>query len=246
MKGNILKYCFILVAFIFSCTKEHSCDCFKGTGDTTTEFRKLLPFNKISIENNINLYITEDTVFYMTVEAGSKLISSITSEVKDSCLYLKNENKCNWVRSFKNKINVYLNCGSLQEIKCNQSSGNVFSTNTLHSDYLQIDSWDASGVVNLAIDTKTAWFNLHTGSGDLNISGKSDVCYLYSAGNGKADLLNLTNGILYMNNKSTNNCFVNAVHELDVNIGYVGDVYYTGDPDTIITDITGSGKLIKL
>ena len=84
MKGNILKYCFILVAFIFSCTKEHSCDCFKGTGDTTTEFRKLLPFNKISIENNINLYITEDTVFYMTVEAGSKLISSNIDLDKDT------------------------------------------------------------------------------------------------------------------------------------------------------------------
>jgi hypothetical protein len=111
---------------------------------------------------------------------------------------------------------------------------------------LQIDSWDASGVVNLTIDTKTAWFNLHTGAGDLNISGKSNVCYLYSAGNGKADLLNLTNGSIYMNNKSTNSCYVNVVHELDVKIGYVGDVYYKGDPDIIITDITGSGKLIKL
>lgn len=246
MRKTILKYFFIIIVSLFSCQKEHMCDCFKGTGETITDFRQLTPFDKISIENNINLYITEDTVFSLTVEAGSKLISSVTSKVNDNCLYLRNENRCNWARSFKNKVNVYLRCGRLQDIKCDHSSGNVYSMDTLHSDYLQIDSWDASGVVDITIDTKTSWFNLHTGAGDLAISGKSDECYLYSAGNGKADLLNLTNKNLYMNNKSTNNCFVNAVHILDVKIGYVGDVYYKGNPDTILTNITGSGRLIKL
>ncbi len=246
MKFLKVKYYLILIFTIlfFSCNKENRCDCFKGTGEITTEERVVTVFNKISLENNINLYITEDTVCSVKVEAGSHLLKSIKTEVTDSCLYLKNGNKCNWVRSYKDKINIYVKFIKIKGLMYKNASGNVYTTDTIHANYFQLDNFNGSGTINLIFSAHTTWFNLHTGPADLNATGTSGVCYLYSAGNGKADIRNLKTNIMFLNNKSTNECYVNVKDELEVKIGYVGDVYYTGDP-TIIKEITGSGKLIK-
>ena len=109
MIKSTIKYSALAVSlFYFSCNNENSCDCLKSIGPVVTEERVIPAFNKLSLEDNVNLFITQDSVYSLTVEAGEHLLQSIKAEVTDSCLYLKNENKCNWVRSFENKINVYL------------------------------------------------------------------------------------------------------------------------------------------
>jgi hypothetical protein len=48
-----------------------------------------------------------------------------------------------------------------------------------------------------------------------------------------------------MNNSGTGNMYVYSAEWLSVSMHNTGDVYYTGNPKRIDTDITGSGKLIK-
>ena len=241
------NYIFLLIIVIFiSCNKENNCDCIKSTGDIIFQKRDINSFNTISLSDNINLYITQDTIFSLTIEAGANLLKLIKTDVIDTCLYIQNKNTCNWVRSFKNKINIYLKCKEINFLKYNNASGNIYTSDTLHSKYFQFDSNDGTGDINLTINANSSWFNLHTGPAMLNVNGISGVNYLYSAGNGLADLRNLITGYTFMNNKSTNNCFVNVQQELEVKIGYVGDVYYTGNPYVINTQINGSGKLINI
>jgi hypothetical protein len=105
MRKKIIKYSIMTISlFSLSCNKENRCDCFKSTGDITSESRNISDFKKIILEDNINLYITPDTIYSLTIEAGAHLLKSIKTEVTDSCLILKNENKCNWVRNYKDKI----------------------------------------------------------------------------------------------------------------------------------------------
>ena len=169
----------------------------------------------------------------------------IKSEVRDSCLYLTNENKCNWVRSFKDKVNIYVTCIKIKGLVNNIGSGNITSLDTLYTDYFQLDDFDGSGIINLKLVANTSWFNLHTGPADLVVNGRSGLSYLYSVGNGSADLKNFPSNGYYITNNSTNNCYVNVQKELDVKIGYIGNIYYSGSPYKITTNITGSGKLIK-
>ena len=105
-KKNYIFYPFLLFVFLFlSCHNENKCDCLKSTGDIITEARSISGFNKISVEDNINLFITEDSAFSLTVEAGSNLMNFIKTDVTDSCLYLQNKNKCN-------KCKYAINCVS--------------------------------------------------------------------------------------------------------------------------------------
>jgi hypothetical protein len=245
MKKLRILFYFIIALGVASCDKANRCDCFKSTGSITREHRTIPGFNKISVSDNINLYILQDTFCSIIVEAGEHLISSIKTEVTDSCIYLTNENKCNWVRSFKNKVNIYLRYKRIKGLIYNTGSGNISTMDTLYTDYFQFDDIAGSGNINFKIVSNTSWFNLHTGPADLTVSGRSGVSYLYSAGNGKADLSHFPSGFLYITNNSTNNCYTNVEKLIEAQIGYVGDIYYTGNPYSISTKITGSGKLIK-
>ena len=239
---------YLALFFVFtlsSCNKENSCDCFKSTGEITTETRTVSGFNKIYIEDNINLYISIDSTYSLSIEAGSHIQSLIKTEVTDSCLYLKNENKCNWVRSYKKKINAYLTCKSIQDINYNSASGNIYTLDTIHSDFFQVDDYGGSGEINLLLVSKNSFFRNHTGPADIIVKGKSQNTYIYSAGNGLIDLKKYPSDYVVVSNFSTNNCFTNVNKELDVTIGSLGDIYYTGNPYSIKTNITGSGKLIK-
>jgi len=237
-----------MLFFVFalsSCNRENSCDCLKSTGDITTETRTVGGFNKIDLEDNINLYISTGQDYSVSVEAGSHLQSLIKAEVNDSCLYLKNENKCNWVRSYKKKINVHITCKNIQDIKYGNASGNIYSLDTLYSDSFQVDDFSGSGEINLLLVSKNSFFRIHTGPADIIVKGRSENAFVYSTGNGLADLKQYPSDYVIVSNSSTNNCFVNVNKELNVTIGYIGDIYYTGNPYSVKTNISGSGKLIK-
>ena len=247
MKKSKIRYYTLLffVLTLSSCNKENSCDCFKSTGDITTEIRPVSGFNKIYLEDNINLYISIGSIYSLSVEAGSHLQSLIKTDVSDSCLYLKNENKCNWVRSYKKKINVYITCKSIKDIKYDKASGNIYTLDTIHSDFFQIDDYNGSGIINLLLVSKNSFFRIHTGPADIIVKGRAENTFVYSAGNGLPDLKEYSSDNVVVSSKSTNNCFVKASKALDVTIGYEGDVYYTGNPYSVKTNILGSGKLIK-
>lgn len=233
----------LILTVLFSCKKENQCDCLKGTGQITNEIRNIEPFTSIELSHNINLIIKQDTTYSCIVEAGENLLPLIKTTVVDGKLIIANENRCNWMRSFKKDINVYLSLRKINTIEY-RGSGNINCSDTLILDSLRFDSWDGSGKAMFLLHTKSSQFNLHTGPADLEVSGFSGVSYLYSAGNGKVDLSNLNTGYTFLTSKSTNNTYVSATKELYVWIDYVGDVYYKGSPYLIDTIYTGSGRLL--
>ncbi len=71
-----VKYLFILVLLftgilsIPSCKKENRCDCIKRTGPIVKETRVLAEFTRVEAEDNLNVFITQDTVQEVVIEAG--------------------------------------------------------------------------------------------------------------------------------------------------------------------------------
>src|SRR5689334_18323193 len=96
----------ILLLSLTTCQKEHLFDCFKSAGKSVTENRAATPFTNINLTNNVDLIINPDTTFYIKVTAGDNLIDGIITELQGTTLYIRNENRCNWMRSFKNTYTV--------------------------------------------------------------------------------------------------------------------------------------------
>lgn len=227
-----------------SCKKENRCDCFKGTGKISSKEIKPDTFKAIQVESNINVEIIEGTENKITVSAGSKLIDFVEFEIKDTTLFIRDKNKCNWSRSFKNEINVIVEVISISHIT-QFGTGKIFSSDTIHAPYFLLELAN-SGDVQLIVDASTFYCNNHVSTGDITLSGKAGLSYVFNSGNGFIYAENLLTDITFLGNHNTGKCYVNAKDWLEVEIDYSGDVYYRGNPPLIKKNITGTGKLIQL
>jgi len=241
----LLLFILIYLSVGTSCKKENSCDCFKGTGNKIKESRTPSDFNYIELHDNIDLIITQDTFNKIEVEGGQQLLPNLETSFENDKLIIKNNNKCNWVRTYKKKFTVYLTLKELKQIEY-FGAGNITSTNTIIADTLKINFWNASGKVDISINTNNNFFGMHTGPGELYVRGTTNDNYLYYACNGFAHLENLQTTYTFVVSNGTGDCYINNNYSLKADIKYIGNVYYYGNPSIINPTITGKGQLIKL
>jgi hypothetical protein len=218
--------------------------CFTSTGKVVREVRyQNGDFDTIDVNNYVNLILTQDTVRKVEVEAGQNIISGITTEISNRHLIVDNTLNCNWLRSYNTPIKVYISVVNLGKIYY-LSSGNIRSTNTIRSGNLIVDIWGGSGSIDLTINTYQAFFILHMGTVDVTLHGHCDVNSIYAGDFGFFQCKDLTTGYSYITNNGSNDCYVNVSMFFQATIGSIGNIYYTGKPDTLLTNITGTGKLI--
>jgi hypothetical protein len=242
---NVIIWIYWITVLVTGCEKFPGEDCLKSTGETTIEHRSVDPFEHIVLEDNINVILTQGNEEAISVRAGENLLESIITEVKDNELTIKNENKCNWVRDFNKEIDVYLTVRNLCSITY-RSSGLILSTNTITTDSLNIAVWDGTGTIDMDIQTRVSVLSIHYGSVDFHIRGQSNVGYIYAGSYGPFFCEDLVTTYMFMDNRGSNDCYVQCVKQLEVEIEYTGSIYYTGNPQIVKASITGTGQLINL
>ncbi len=249
MKVNLRIISFIsglaILGTFAGCKKDNMFDCFKSTGEIVTQERSASYFGGIVLKNNLDLYITQGASYSIAVEAGKNLQKNIKTVIKDSVLTISNDNRCNWVRSYDKPMKVHLTVVDLDSI-IYQSSGNVYSMNTLITDSIQVLVKEGGGSIDLQIETGKSYLQLNEGTVDLHVHGNSVVNYISSNAYGPVDCLDLNTNFTYMGSSSTNDCYIQVHMELEVVIDNAGNVYYTGDPYSISKTENSTGKLIKL
>lgn len=102
-----IVYIGILVT-LWSCQRGD--DCFTGKGANGIISRKLEVFDKISIENRLNLIITQDSTKAgeVSISGPENLLEEITTEVDGGWLRIKNANTCNFVRTYDYELTVHV------------------------------------------------------------------------------------------------------------------------------------------
>jgi len=244
---NILHYLISFIAFISlllftTCSKENSFDCLKSTGTIITEKRNLPDFNSIFIEDNIDVYIVQDTFRNVKIEAGKNIISNIKTEVTEKTLFIKNANKCNWVRSYKKKIKVFVTTNDLTTIT-HDGEGLITSNDTLKTDTLFLHITGA-GDIRFNINAKLIWLDMYV-LGNVELSGVTDR--LNASVNSFGHLL--TKGLICKecNILSTGegDAYVYCKETLKATIKHVGNIYYYGNPE-VERIITGDGKIVNI
>ena len=236
-------YIIAVVLLLQGCEKDDFCNCFESTGGTDSEIRTLADFSTLDMNDNVDIILTPDSVNYVEVTCGKNLVDGITTEVVDGRLMIGNINRCNWLRDFKNQFTANIHFKNIRQINYN-GSGDLSCTDTLRQEYIQVESRNGSGELKFLLNCNEVLLKLHTGPGDISAYGKAGVLYLYTAGNGYMKTAQLESQFVYMTTNSTGDCEVNPVNELDVEIGYNGDVFYKGNPPVIRKKGTGSGQLI--
>ena len=234
---------FVVIAMILQgCEKDDFCNCTKGEGSKISETRMLPVFERIELNNNIDVVLTPDTVTYAVLTCGKNLADGIETEVLNGTLVIRNINRCNWLRDFENTFTLNVHYNKLSHIVYN-GSGDITCADTVRTNNLLVESWNGTGKLSFLFSGGELYLKLHTGTADMAASGIADLLYIYTAGNGYIKAGSLVADHAWVNTRSTGDCEVYATEILDVNITYNGDVYYHGEPLVIRQQITGSGNL---
>jgi len=216
-----------LISITSGCSKEG--DCLTNTGDTISEIRSLSDFDSISLNDYVNLILTQNPVPSVRVIAGKNIIKGITTEVIDRTLVIHNQNTCNWLRSYDSSlINVFVSMNNIAKISYN-SSGDILSTNELTKS-LNVEVWGGCGTIDLQLNIRgqyeTGNFSLNMGTADIKLRGFCFSSAIYAGCYGFYDGRLLENDYTYITNNGSNDCYVNCFTYLDAKIGSVGNVYY--------------------
>ncbi len=155
----------------------------------------------------MNLHLTQGSENKLIVKAGSHLMKKITTHTTaDSCLEIANLNRCNWVRSYKVPIDVYLTFTDLNLLEY-YSIGTVDNTDTLRLDSLKINVHEGGGVIRLCINTHELFTYIFSGTATIECSGNIGLSFVYSGGFGLIDNRNLFAKMVYLLTKSSNDVY---------------------------------------
>jgi hypothetical protein len=244
MKKNIFKisiFLFTVVAFC-SCKKD-SGPCFESVGSSSSETRVLPSFNQISLYDDINLFIAIG-LQQVQIQGGQNLIKSISTDVSNQVLTIKNNNTCDWLRSYKKSvINVYVTVPSLAYVTA-YGYGTIQSIDTINIDSFQVETKSASDV-QLTIHSKFMAAHLF-GSGNLTLTGICSQfnCNFYS-GSGFVYCNELITGYVFLSSSTTGDSYIYTNGGLSALLYNDGNLYYSGNPTSISCQTYGKGQLIK-
>ncbi len=233
----------LLAITLCSCAGDDGI-CLGGTGKVVREDRIVLPIHKIEVYDNINLFLTQDSALHqLTVEAGENLIKGISTEIDSGRLILRNNNACDWMRSFEIPVNVYVRFTRLDSLLF-QAAGDINCTNAWKNDSLYFEVVEGAGNISLNIDAFRSQYNIRYGTTRIDISGFSQVTFISHQGYGPFHAGNLNSKFTYVYTFSPNDLFVNATEEISAEIGNMGNVYYSGNPGSVSAITHSGGKLI--
>jgi hypothetical protein len=226
-----------------SCEKENMGDCFKSTGKLTVENRTLPAFQKVNLDDRINMTYVFSQEYKVVISAGENLMDEIKTEVKNGELIIRNENRCNWVRSYKKEVNLTLYAPDINAFDF-AGSGKVTFQDTLKTASFRLNLFDASGSFDLLFAGNYIELKSHTGPGDITARGSCRELIAYLNGNGQLNASGLSGDSGLIINQNTGDIQVNLNHQFKAEIRGAGNIYYLGNPE-IRLDKTASGKLIK-
>lgn len=242
-----MKNCIALIvaSLLFcSCKKDHLFDCLKGTGEQITITRTLNHFHSLELHDKVNVVYRKGSPG-AEITGGANLLEGIETSVKNGWLFIRNNNKCNWVRDFNKRITVEVFTDTLIRID-NYGSGNFTSLDTISVTDFRYDNWNATGQIQFYFNTLRFYMNIHTGTSDVTAKGVSEVQILYYNGYGSIDLLELKGNLIFINNSGTNDMYVSVRDELHATIEEAGNIFYSGNPPVLIPNLKGAGKLIPI
>jgi hypothetical protein len=227
---------------LITCSKESMFDCFKSAGNNTTIVREMPFFNKVMVTDKVDVILIQENVFKVRLEGGENLLGSIKTDVANSTLSISNNNSCDFVRSYDNKISVYVSAPSFNEIN-HSGLGEVSCQTVLTTDTI-IYRVKNAGDLYLSLNNKCIKGDMN-GNGDIIATGQTLTHILNAQGECHLKCGNLVTQVSDYYLGTSGPAFLNVNQSLNVTIKNTGNVFYNGNPVSINKNITGSGKLIQ-
>lgn len=244
-----MKFTYLFTGLIFllclSCSKEQMNDCFTSTGKVVDEKRELDYFTDLLVLGNFNLVLVEDSINFIKIEAGSKLLEQIKTKVELRKLTIENTNTCNWVRSYKIPVNLELHYMKLNQLDL-QGTINLTNKDTLRADTIFIRMQNNSGKLDLALSNKLLEINQSKGASEIVVGGKTGLLIYRPGDRVGANFLNLKARRVEAESRSEMDSYVYATESLKLITRAGGSLLYSGEAEDIEKASYGEGTVSRV
>lgn len=203
-------------------------------GKVVTETREISAFDTLYLYDNIDVTLICSDTYKIEITTGENLMPNIISESNGEMLLLRNDNICNWLRSYDCplKAKIYYKSGIksiIYESVGDLTSDTYISNDTLSRFDLNIEN--GSGNIDLKINSDNIYVKTHDGTNEIKMEGIADYIYIYQVGLGPIDILGLPTKKADIYSYGSNDIYVNCSKTLNANIYDLGDIYYKGQPE---------------
>lgn len=232
-------------ALLFSCKKPTDRACAKSYGEEKMEERTLGNFESIFLGPHIKYTLTQDTVNKVIIRSGENMINFVKTEIVDGELSVTNENKCNFLRSYKKGVEVELHLIDVSKIEF-EGTKELTCSNQMNLSNLTFVVRDGAGHVDLNVVSPEMQFIVTHGWGNFTLHGAVNYLRLEIRSNGFGETydMNVLDS-LHLISSTQETVMVNSDNALmRVEINQDGDVWYVGQPSFIEFTQFGTGELI--
>lgn len=236
MQKNFLITLFLIIV-TYSCTINLG-DSIEGNGNVVNEDRAVQSFHGISVENGIDVYITQTNQEKLLLIADENLLDIIETEVQDGILRIGSRENIRKASSLKIELS-YVN---LDFIKIS-SAGDVKGNNKLTTDNIEI-RLSSAGDLDLDLDANRIDCKISS-SGDVNLAGTAKYFDANLSSAGDLNAFDLITEECKVRVSSAGNAKVYAAQSLDLEASSAGDIRYKGDGKIVNLKTSSAGTIKK-
>ncbi|WP_026755433.1 head GIN domain-containing protein [Sediminibacter sp. Hel_I_10] len=209
----------------------------KGNGEVTSVERPSTQiFNKIEASRGLDVYITQNDVASIRVEADQNLQDLITTTIENGVLIITTKENIGSATSKK----VFVNVKELEEISASSGSY-IYGNNTITSKSLKLNS--ASGA-DIELELDVTHLSCYASSGsDLKVSGKANEFIAKAASGSDIIAGDLLSNTCNASASSGADVTVNTIKKLTVTANSGGDITYHGNPELLEKNGVTSGTV---
>ncbi len=239
---------YICAFLIFACNSEDANDCFQASGSIIQQDVDVLDFERILVNRDIELIITEAPEYKVTIETGENLLNDVEVEVIGNRLVLTDNNNCNYVRDY-GITKIYVEAPNLTEIRTS-SQYQISSNGVLTYPSLRLLSEDFNEAVDFTVGDFRLSINsesLHITSNNISsfyIDGEVDDLFVgFFSGSGRFEGENLIAQNVDVNHRGSNDMIVNPQSSLTGILRGTGNVISVNVPPIVEVERIYTGQL---
>jgi len=219
-----------------------ACSGIKGEGPVITQNRSVDSFEGIEVANDVEVYLSQGDERSVRVEGQKNILDILETDVRSDML------KISYGRHNVRRhepVRVHITNPQLEAVKVSGSSKVISKTKWRLDDQDFETNISGSGKLTLELLDADEIESSISGSGDMILRGDCSHFELTISGSGDVKAFDMTAKIAKISVSGSGSCQITVQKELDTRISGSGSVRYKGDPKTINTSVTGSGRAIR-
>lgn len=243
---RLIFYIISLGLFFSACKKKEDRTCWKVAGNPVKVNRAVEDWDRLFLGPHLDYILIQDSANYIEIEGAENLVNLVETSFENGVLSITNQNKCNFLRSYKTKlIRIKIHCKNIINIEY-QGSETLTNEGVLNVPYFTLLIKDGAGPVNLNVNSQYFYGSVTHGYGDLTLSGTINYLNLNMASNGfcdtrQTDILDSLDVISF----TPVDCRINMNNvPTHVEIRGSGNIYQFGYPSFLEFNQYGSGSII--